>query len=213
MVKREEINIELYGKSSEHILSSNVKSSKLAVLFPGAGSNTRAPYFYYCRYYFLRDGYDVLALSYKNIADSGDSFSEQMRKISHSIDEAIKVSHARKPYKEIVFVSRSIGNIIAERTRTNYKYNDIISVYASPTSQAISEIKDYPGLVITSTEDETLKDGDLDRIKALRDHEVIVFDNADHRIECFETLKTIEYCGKAIERTMQYIKKKSINNS
>lgn len=209
MIKREEIKIELYGKTSEHVLSSNVTAKKLAVLFPGAGSNTRAPFFYYSRYYFLRAGYDVLALSYKNIIDKDDSVDEQLSKITHSVNEAIMISQETKTYEEYVFVSRSIGNLIADRTRTNYKYNDVISIYASPTSQALADIEKYPGLIITSTDDETLNEGDLEKIKSFTEHEVIVFEGGDHRIECFDTLKTIDYCNKAIAKTIEYIQSKN----
>ncbi|AIO19066.1 Alpha/beta hydrolase family protein [Candidatus Izimaplasma bacterium HR1] len=208
MIKREEIKIELYGKTSEHIFSSNVTAHKLAVLFPGAGSNTRAPFFYYSRYYFLRAGYDVLALSYRNIVDSDDSSDEQIRKLTHSVHKAIKSVKELKKYKEYVFEARSIGNLIADQTRTNYKYEDVISIYASPTSQALKRIEKYPGLVITSTDDETLKEGDLETIKSFSKHEVIVFEGGDHRIECFDTLETIENCKQAIAKTMEYIESK-----
>lgn len=207
MIVREELKIELNGKSSKHILSSNVKSNNLAILFPGAGSNTRTPYFYYMRYYFLRAGYDVLASSYENIVDQNDTFDEKMNKIAQSIHKGIEKSQESKTIEKFIFVSTSIGSIISEKVRSTYEYKDIISIYTSPTSLAIKEISKYPGLVITSTDDDMLKEGDLDIIKSFPKHEVVVFEDGDHRLECFDTLKTIDYCSKAVEATIEYIKK------
>lgn len=208
MAKREVIGIEKNGKVSEHVFYSNEEATNLVLFFPGGSSNTTGPVFFYLRDYFLRNGYDVLSLSYKGLTEQGETYDEQKSKITTGAHQAILHVKELKTYHKTLFVSRSIGNVISNTTRINHKLDVDKSIYISPTAQALEDIKKYPGLIISSNYDEYLEEEHMKEILSYPDHEVIIFKDGDHSLECDDTLKTMEFCKSAISKVIEFINKK-----
>lgn len=208
MIKREVIGIEYDGALSQHVFYSNEAATNLVLFFPGGSSNTSGPIFYYLRDYLLRHGYDVLSLSYKGLVKQGDAYDEQMEKITKRVHQAILQVKETKAYQKTLFVSKSIGNVISNITRIKYKFDVEKSIYISPIPQALKDIKKYPGLIITSTHDEYLEKEHLEEILSYTNQEVIVFEDGDHSLECDDTLKTMDFCKKAISKMIEFINKR-----
>jgi len=208
MIKRDVIGIEKNSKVSEHVFYSNEEAANLVLFFPGGNSNTTGPIFYYLRDYFLRNGYDVLCLSYEGLADREETYDEKIQKIIAGTHQAILHVKELKTYHKTLFVSRSFGNVISNILRINNKLEVDKCIYISPTAQALEDIKSYPGLIISSNYDEYLKEEDKKEILSYPNHEVIIFKDGEHSLECDDTLKTMEFCNRAIAKAIKFINRK-----
>ncbi len=207
MIKRDVIAIEKNGAKSEHVYYSSEEANNLVVFFPGGNSNTTGPIFYYLRDYLLRNGYDVFSLSYKGLTERGDTYDVQMEKIILGVHQAISHVKELKSYDKTLFVSRSFGNTVSTTVKLNYNYDVDKDIYISPTPGALEEIKKNPGLIITSNHDEYLEKEHMDAILSYQNHEVIVFEDGDHSLECDDTLKTMEFCTEAISKSIDFFQK------
>lgn len=205
MIKIEELKIITNERVSEHILYSIEGATKLVVLFPGGNSNTSRPLFHYLIDYFVRNNHDVLALSYKNLPEGHDTFEEKIRAIIEAAYKAIMVNHDTKPYDEYIFVSRSVGNVMANRTKIDYNIDVAKSIYVSPIPEALDNIEKYPGLLITATEDEYLNEENFKKIETFSEHEIIIFEGGDHGLECDNTLESIDFCKKCVSRIIDFV--------
>jgi hypothetical protein len=208
MIKREAIGLKQNGVIAEHVLYSDEESTNLVLFFPGGSSNTTVPMFYYLRDYFLRNGYDVLSLSYKGLTNEEESYDEQMNKLIDAAHQTIMHVKESKTYNKTLFASRSIGNAISCATRKKYKLEVDKCIYMSPTRHALDDMKQYPGLIITSNHDEYINEEQMKEILAYPDHEVLVFQDGDHSLECEDTLRNIDFCKEAISKAIEYINKK-----
>ena len=207
MIKRDVIAIEKNGTKSEHVFYSDEESNNLVLFFPGGSSNTTGPFFYYLRDYFLRNGYDVLCLSYKGLTKQEETYDVKMEKITTGAHLAILQVKELKKYAKTLFVSRSFGNVISTTIKLNYNYDIDKDIYISPIPQALEEIKKNPGLIITSEHDEYLEKEHMNDILSYQNQEVIVFKEGDHSLECDDTLKTMEFCINAISKSIDFIEK------
>lgn len=205
MFKREVIKIEKNEKVSEHVFYSGEEAKGLVLFFPGGSSNTSGPYFYYLRDFLLRDGYDVLSLSYKAIVTKGDSYDVQVEKISTVIELVLENVQKTKTYDKKILASRSFGNIMSGIIREKYDIDIYKSIYISPIPDAFKYIKKYPGLILTSNHDEYLKDDTLNELKALPNQEILVFKEGDHSLECDDTVKSIDFLKNAINKVIEFV--------
>jgi len=207
MIKRDVIAIEKNGAKSEHVFYSSEEFNNLVLIFPGGNSDTTGPIFYYLSDYFLRNGYDVLCLSYRGLTEQEETYDVKMERITLGIHLAISQVKELKTYAKTLFVSRSFGNIISTQVKLKYNYDVDKDIYISPIPQALEEIKKNPGLIITSNHDEYLEEKHMNEILSYQNHELIVFKDGDHSLECDDTLKTIEFCKNAISKSIDFIEK------
>lgn len=206
-IQRDVINIDINGSVSEHVLYSNEQSTSLVVVFPGANNNSLTPFLYYLRDYFVHNNYDLLAISYKNLVQRGDSSEEQMNKISFAVNQAIFNNGKPKTYENFIFVARSVGNVISNKIKNDYKINVIKSIYINPVKEALEDIQKDPGLIITASNDEHLDNENLKKLLNNEFQEVLVFEDGDHYLECEDTLESIEFCKKAVAKVIEFINK------
>ena len=208
MIKRKDINIEINGKVSEHVLYSSEKSTSLVVVIPGGNNNSLTPFLYYLRDYFIHKNYDLLRISYNNLAEREDSDEEKMNTIAFAVHKAIVNNEESKTYNNYLFVSRSIGNVVANKIKTDYKVNVSKSIYISPISEALEDIQKYPGLIISATNDEYFKKEDIEELLTSPNQEVLIFENGNHHLECDDTLETIDFCKNAVSKVIEFVNKK-----
>lgn len=208
MTKREVFSKEQLGIETQHVFYSNEKSSKLALFFPGGSSNTTGPIFYYLRDYLIRNGYDVLYLSYKGLVEQGETYGVQMNKITTAANKVVSYLNGKKDYESTICISRSIGNVISSKTIETYGFSISKFIYISPTEEALSDIKMNPGVLITSGNDEYLSESLINECLSYQNLQVLVFKEGDHSLECDDTLKSMEFCIEAVSIAIEYIKQK-----
>ncbi len=201
----EEPIIEKKYDTPEHILYSSDNNKNLVVIFPGGNNNAKVPILHYLLDYFFRNASDVLIISYKNLVDKSDSYNVIVENMVNRIYDYIKVNITKKTYKDIIFISRSFGNVISSNIKEVFGFKTFACIYVSPISKSLNLIKKYPGLIITADNDEYLTNEDFKDIQSYKNHEVLILKNGDHQLECTNTMDTIDFCKRAVETVIKYI--------
>lgn len=200
------IEIKMDGMVSEHKSYCSESSNTLAVFFPGGGNSCDRPLLHYLRNYLLESKCDVLCISYSNLFAKKDSQDVKMGKIIQSAYNAITHMEDKKKYQDIIFVSRSVGNIASSELRMKHSIVTRKSIYISPTSEALKYISNYPGLVVTSSNDEHLQKGDIEKLKK-NNKDLLIFENGSHSLETGNLIETIDFHKSVITRAIKYIER------
>ena len=199
MITATEIEIELNEMKSNHVLYANEESKSLAVIFPGGNNSCDRPLLHYLRKMLLVQGHDVLCLSYTNLFVRKDTGDEKLEKGVFAINKAIEKVKTEKHYENTIFVSRSYGNVISCELKDKQEINIRKSVYISPTSEALTYIKRYPGFIVSGTKDEYLTSDYIIELSQSTDDNVLVFQNGPHSLETDNIVDTIDFCKKRSE--------------
>ena len=98
---------------------------KLAILFPGAGYGLESPLLYYADFLYEANGFERIHMNYQDILLNMDlSTEDKIEKVREYIWKQVE-NIDFSIYKEIVFLSKSIGcveaGILAERVNLDVK--------------------------------------------------------------------------------------------
>ncbi|MCK5731382.1 MAG: hypothetical protein KAH13_00035, partial [Tenericutes bacterium] len=127
------IEIESLRKKSNHKFFKNDDSNCLVVILPGGGNSCDRPLLHFIRKYLFDKNCDVLCASYTNLFERKETFDKKLNKIVSEINKAIEQVELEKPYKEKIFVSRSIGNVVSSELKIRHSIEVIKNIYISPT--------------------------------------------------------------------------------
>lgn len=205
MISSKLIEIESNSKKSNHSFYFNENSNRLAVIFPGGNNSVNRPLLHYIRKEFFNRNYDVLCVSYANLFERKETNDEKMNKIVQGVNSALNRIKDEKQHDEIIFVSRSAGNLAASDLKIKYSIDVKKSIYISPTSDAIKYMNKYPGFIITSSNDEYLEKGDVEKLKKLHANRILVFQDGTHSLETNNIIKTIDFHKLAVTKIFEYI--------
>ena len=153
-------------------------TKNLILLFPGKYYAVTYPLLFYAYSKYERKGYECVAINYgdfENFDDAKDSAMAQIEKLNFS------------SYDDIIFLSKSIGTVIAgiiEETLCG-NINNIRHIYLTPIKNTLPYLKKEKNVsrVIAGT-----KDPHLD-INILAEHcsqegiKLDLIENADHNLE------------------------------
>lgn len=109
---------------------------KLVVIFPGAGYGIDSPLLYYADFIYETNGYERLHMNYQDILlDAELSLEEKRQKLREYVWTQIKLINFEE-YREIVFVSKSIGTVeagwIAEKLGI-----EVTQIFLTPLEEAM----------------------------------------------------------------------------
>ena len=93
-------------------------NKKLAVFFPGIGYHNDKPLLYYSRKLASEAGFQCIRVDYNGFASGIKGDMEKMKEAletAYSQTELILSSVDWKTYEDIVFISKSIGTVVAAR--------------------------------------------------------------------------------------------------
>ena len=110
---------------------------KLAILFPGAGYGLESPLLYYADFLYEANGFERIHMNYQDILLNMDlSTEDKIEKVREYIWKQVE-NIDFSIYKEIVFISKSIGCVeagnLAERLNL-----DVKQVFLTPVEEAVS---------------------------------------------------------------------------
>ena len=165
---------------------------KLAIFFPGIGYHCDKPLLYYARKLTQECGYEEsISLSY----------SYDGRNIRGDEQQLSKVDFGK--YSEILFVSKSVGTIIASNYAWKYKipcqqvlYTPLKQTYVFPHENAIAFI---------GTKDPWSNTEEVVRLSKQQKVPIYVYEEANHSIETPDTMKNLELLTDVMEKTKRYI--------
>ena len=96
---------------------------KLAVFFPGIGYHNDKPLLYYSRKLAAEAGFQCVRVDYNGFASEIKGNADKMREAletAYSQTELILSDIDWKSYENIIFISKSIGTVVAARYAKEY---------------------------------------------------------------------------------------------
>ncbi len=160
---------------------------KIAILFPGRNYSCDKPLLYYAGQVFRTRGFDVVRLSYNTqlktdkedveglIDEAWPMVKEQLSKINFSA------------YKDIVFVSKSMGTTLAGRAEESFQL-PVRHIYLTPVASALKYMRTGHCIVIAGKNDKMLDERKLRIFCAQENVALKQFDSVGHSLECFEDM-------------------------
>lgn len=157
---------------------------KLLVLFPGRNYSCDKPLLYYAGQVFKSRGFDCIRLGY-NYKLKGD-----LENVEGLIDEAWPMVKEQlqdvnfQAYKDIVFVSKSMGTTLAGRAEEHFGIR-VRHIFLTPVKSALKFMRTGRCIVIAGKNDKMLEERRL-RIYAAQENIALKqFDDVGHSLESF----------------------------
>lgn len=184
---------------------------KLAVFFPGRRYGVDCPLLYYSDFICKGRGYETIYLHY---AMHREEKAEAA--ISEEIEKAWKYVWMRlkempvEEYEDIVFVSKSIGTVLASMAQTERSMR-VRNLYFTPLEPTIPYLMEKrlnraeDNLVIAGTKDRFLEAERLQQICDSENIKLRQFEGLGHSMETEEIVGTIEVMKEIMEEVGQFI--------
>lgn len=192
-------------KKTEHVFYSNNDSKNLVVFFPGGGSNLDRPLLNNLRDYFLKNSYDVLNISYINVFKREEAYEVKVEKLLFWINEAIKTVSVGKQYDKMSFVTRSFGTLLSSQLRVKYSLEINKIVYISPIKETVEYFEDFPGYIVTASNDEYLTSENITFLSNQINENIIIFKDGTHNLETEDETETNNFYKQAYKNIINFI--------
>lgn len=185
MLEKQIIQIESKYVSENLIqfLKHTEQAKNLVVIFPGGNNSTDIPILHYALKVALAMGCDVLSLKY-GISPSKHQYTDQ--EVYETIIEECHAAISKVNYGEysnVVFISKSVGNLIAVDVEERYFEFEPIQVFYTPVEGLVRKINNRKCLIFTGGKDKMIKPESVEWLKTLQNVEVNQFPNAVHSLE------------------------------
>ncbi|MBD5445568.1 MAG: alpha/beta hydrolase [Lachnospiraceae bacterium] len=183
--------------------------SKIAVYFPGIGYHCDKPLLYYSRSIANKLGYENSRnVNYTYNAGNIRGNEEKMKEtyeILFSQAEAELAEIVWSEYEDVLFISKSIGTIIATSYSQKYSLKHARHILYTPLAQTFLFAPNKAiGFIGTadpwSDTDEIIQLSDTNHIP------LTVYDGCNHSLECNDTFKNLEILKDVMQRTMEFCK-------
>lgn len=127
-------------------------NKKLAVFFPGRNYSADSPLFYYASRVFEGKGYDILKVDYGDMAGNPEDA------MSFAKESALRAMNSvnASDYSEFLFISKSIGTIIAGWIEEHLSL-PVRHIFLTPLPGTLRLMKPGKCLVIAGSKDYVLK--------------------------------------------------------
>ncbi len=126
---------------------------KVIVLFPGRNYPVECPTLYYARQVAISRGYECITLRYSDISkDRNIDLGILADRLEDEVNEQLSTINWNE-YNEIIFVSKSIGTVIAGRYQNE---NDIHvkNIYLTPLKETMNYMNANNSVVVIGEDDE-----------------------------------------------------------
>lgn len=180
---------------------------KIAVYFPGVGYHCDKPLLYYSREAACEAGYtNYRKVNYTYKAGNIRGDEKKMKETYETLfleAEAELADIVWSEYDDILFVSKSIGTVIATSYAAKYGLKHARHILYTPVAQTYLCAPDHAiGFIGTadpwSDKDEIIRLSDENHIP------LTVYDGCDHSLECDDTLSNLETLKDIMRRTMDF---------
>jgi hypothetical protein len=133
------------------------EKKNLIVLFPGRGYTVDMPLLYYAEFKYYVKGYESLKINYGDCLKSEKPFPEIVEDIKIFVLEQIKEVDF-SVYDDILFVSKSLGTVLAGWLAERLNIKNIRHIYLTPIYDTMEFIKKGKNIsiVIAGTKDTSM---------------------------------------------------------
>ena len=156
---------------------------KLVVLFPGKNYSCDRPTLHYAALAARECGYDILALEYGYQAARKELEYREIPQVIQDCEQAIR--QVIGSYEEIVFISKSLGTVVAGEVhrRLGVRAEEIRHIYLTPISDTLPYIHETQAVVVYGTKDDVFPPGLASRLKASDRLKIVPIPGANHGLE------------------------------
>lgn len=184
--------------------------SKKAVYFPGIGYHCDKPLLYYSRHIANSLGYgnsQNIAYTYstRNIRGNDEKMKETYD-VLFSQTEAELSDIDWTEYNDILFISKSIGTIIAVSYAEKYGLKDAKHILYTPLAQTYSFAPDN-AIGFIGTADPWSNINEIIRLSAEHHIPLFTYEGCDHSLECEDPLRNIEILKDVIGKVGKFIER------
>lgn len=183
--------------------------SKLVVCFPGIGYHCDKPLLYFSRSLARELGYqDCKNVSYTYKAENIRGNEEKMKeayKVLFSQAEAELADMVWSEYDDILFISKSIGTVIAASYAEKYRLKSARHILFTPLAQTYLFAPDH-AIAFIGTADPWSDTDEIIRLSNANHIPLTVYDGCNHSLESKHTLSDIENLKDIMQRTFDYCK-------
>lgn len=181
--------------------------SKLAVYFPGLGYHCDKPLLYYSRDIAFELGYqDYRNISYACHAGNIRGDEEKMKEVYEALflqAEAALADIVWPDYQNVLFISKSIGTVIAASYAMKYKLSGARHVLYTPLAQTYLFAPEH-AVAFIGTADPWSDTDEIIRFSETTQIPLTVYDGCNHSLECSDTLKNLEILKDVMQRTKSF---------
>ncbi|MBD5520299.1 MAG: alpha/beta hydrolase [Lachnospiraceae bacterium] len=183
--------------------------TKIAVFFPGIGYHCDKPLLYYSRSIANKLGYENSRnVNYTYNAGNIRGNEEKMKEAYETLFSQAEAELSEivwSEYEDVLFISKSIGTIIATSYAQKYGLKHARHILYTPLVQTfLFAPNNAIGFIGTadpwSDTDEIIQLSDTNHVP------LAVYDGCNHSLECNDTLRNIEILKDVMQRTMEFCK-------
>jgi len=186
-------------------------SDTLVVVFPGKGYNGTMPLLYYCTEAALQLGCDVISLKYFFQCTKTDfedkDYSQVIGDCYKSLNDNILAINS---YKNIIFVSKSLGTVFAGEVALLFEEMNIYQFFLTPLSKTIPHIEKSACTVIVGDNDGFFPKNNIEKLCNFTLPTTHVISKANHSLEiegdCIQSLAILSDITKVWIKFMKSIK-------
>lgn len=194
------------GKPAIYTLRSHSEPSvNLLVSFPGMAYSMDAPLMWYTSLSALEAGYDVLGLEYSFQVRGNPGFNLDIETVVEEISDGLEKFLKEHSYRNIVFLSKSIGTVIAPGVSEKMKIVPHASVFLTPLERMLHHINSSKKVLsVIGDRDPAFPSRAVDQIKDR--NSLMLVAGANHSLEIpGSAAESIEIMGKIVERCKRFL--------
>lgn len=187
--------------------------AKIAVYFPGIGYHCDKPLLYYGRKIACGQGYqDYRNINYTYHAGNIRGNAEKMQEayeVLFSQAEAQLADVSWADYEELLFVSKSVGTIIAASYAKKYGLSRARHILYTPLAQTF-QFAPEQAVAFIGTADPWSDTAEIIRLAGENQIPIAVYEGCNHSLECDDTMKNIENLRDVMQKTMDFCRQQDI---
>ena len=184
-----------------------MNDNKLAVLFPGIGYHCDKPLLYYSAKLAKVAGYEVLPVPYGGFPEKVRGDADKMREsfeIAWSQAEAMLATVKWAEYRDILFVGKSIGAIVASKYAAD-KGLAVRSVLLTPLSETFQFVRGS-AVAFHGTADPWANTPAIKAACEARGIPLFLTERANHSLETGDVLRDIQTLKATVARIDAFIR-------
>ena len=170
---------------------------KAAVIFPGIGYHTDKPLLYYGKKLAKEAGYRIIEVNYTGFPQNVKGNEEKMRQayeLARTHAEEILCDVNFKEYERVLFISKSIGTVVAADYDKAHAVN-AEHIYFTPVPQTFSFVREKSGIVFHGLNDPWCETSVVEENCKRLKLNLKTFEGANHSLETGDCLRDLENMG------------------
>ncbi len=180
---------------------------KLAVFFPGIGYTNDKPLLYYSLKLAKQTGFDIKRVDYSGFPDGVLNDPAKMAEcfaIASEQTESILQEMDFAAFDEIVFVSKSIGTVIAANYAGKY-HLPVRQILFTPVPQTFQFVKNDAGIAFHGTSDPWAETGIIQKECNEKRIPLKLFRDANHSLETGDVPEDLSILQAVLKEVRTYL--------